>query len=313
MNSMARNLLYYIAIVGIWGSTWLGIKFQLGRVDPLVSVVLRFCLATGLLFAWCRLRRLNLRFSPRAHVFIMLQGICLFAVNYWLFYLAEIYLSSGIVAVVFSTIVFWNILNGRIFLKTPIRPNVICGAVLGIVGIGLVFWPELSAFDPSDAGFKGFVLSFVATLMASLGNILSARNQRHGLPVVQTNAFGMGYGTLFMLAGALATGKSFAIDPSPAYLISLVYLAVFGSVVAFGCYLTLIGAIGADRAAYATLLFPIIALFLATLFESYRWSPSAVTGVIVILVGNAICLVKKFPTSERSSPMQRNAAKQALR
>jgi drug/metabolite transporter (DMT)-like permease len=241
---------------------------------------------------WCGMRGLPMRFARRDHLFIALQGTCLFAVNYWLFYLAEVHLTSGIVAVMFSTIVFWNILNGRIFLKTPVRANVICGACLGITGIGLVFWPELSGFSLADDGFKGFVLSMAATLMASFGNILSARNQRHGLPVVQTNAFGMAYGTLLMLAAALIAGKPFTVDPSAPYMISLLYLALFGSVIAFGCYLTLVGKIGADRASYATLLFPIIALIISTLFEGYRWSPPAVAGVAVILAGNALSLAK---------------------
>ncbi len=289
---VVRNLMLYALTVGIWGSTWLGIKFQLGHVDPLVSVIYRFSLATALLFAWCALRRLNLRFRAAAHGYMALQGASLFALNYWLFYLAEQHLSSGIVAVVFSTIVFWNMINGRLFLKTPLRRNVIVGAMLGIVGIGLVFWPELSAFSLSDAGLTGFLLSVAATLLASFGNILSARNQRHGLPVVQTNAFGMGYGTLFMLAAALIARKPFTIDPSTAYLASLFYLALFGSVIAFGAYLTLIGRIGADRAAYATLLFPVIALLLSTLFEDYHWSPAAVAGVAVILTGNALALGK---------------------
>ena len=282
----------YAVTVCIWGSTWLGIKFQLGDVDPLVSVIYRFCAATLLLFAWCGLRRLKMRFGLRDHLFIALQGACLFGINYWLVYLAEVHLTSGIVAVVFSTIVFWNILNGRIFLKAPIRANVVCGAVLGIVGIGLVFWSELSGFSLDDAGFKGFALSVAATLMASFGNILSARNQRHGLPVVQTNAYGMAYGVLSLLAAALVAGKTFGFDSSPAYILSLSYLALFGSVVAFGCYLTLVGRIGADRAAYASLLFPIIALIISTLFEDYRWSLPAIVGVAVILAGNALALAK---------------------
>ena len=290
--ALIRNLSLYAVTVLIWGSTWLGIKFQLGEVDPLVSVIYRFCLASALLFAWCGLRGLNMRFTLRDHLFIALQGTCLFAVNYWLFYLAEVHLTSGIVAVMFSTIVFWNILNGRVFLKNPLRANVIGGAVLGIVGICLVFWPELSGFSLADDGFKGFVLSMAATLLASFGNILSARNQRHGLPVVQTNAYGMAYGTLLMLSAALIAGKPFTFDPSAPYFISLLYLALFGSVLAFGCYLTLVGSIGADRASYATLLFPIIALIISTVFEGYRWSPPAVAGVAVILAGNALCLAK---------------------
>ncbi len=297
---MIKNLSLYTITVLIWGSTWLGIKFQLGDVDPLVSVIYRFTLASILLGVWCGLRGLNMRFAMRDHLFIALQGTCLFAVNYWLFYLAEVHLTSGIVAVMFSTIVFWNILNGRIFLKTPVRVNVICGAGLGIVGIGLVFWPELSGFSLADEGFKGFVLSMVATLLASFGNILSVRNQKHGLPVVQTNAYGMAYGTLLMLSAALIAGKSFTFDPSALYIISLLYLALFGSVIAFGCYLTLVGKIGADRASYATLLFPIIALIISTLFEGYRWSPPALAGVAVILAGNALSLAKIDLSANRS-------------
>ena len=303
---MIRNLSLYAATVLIWGSTWLGIKFQLGEVDPLVSVIYRFCLATVLLILWCFLKGLKMRFATRDHLFIALQGACLFAVNYWLFYLAEVHLTSGIVAVMFSTIVFWNILNGRIFLKTPVRATVICGACLGIVGIGLVFWPELSGFSLADDGFKGFLLSMAATLLASFGNILSARNQRHGLPVVQTNAYGMAYATLLMLALALIAGKPFTFDPTAPYIISLLYLALFGSVIAFGCYLTLVGKIGADRASYATLLFPIIALIISTVVEGYQWSLPAVAGVGVILAGNALALFKrKVPTVVKIKPADR--------
>ncbi len=294
--ALIRNLSLYTVTVLIWGSTWLGIKFQLGEVDPLVSVIYRFCLASALLFTWCGLRGLNMRFAIRDHLFIALQGTCLFAVNYWLFYLAEVHLTSGIVAVMFSTIVFWNILNGRVFLKTPLRANVIGGAVLGIVGIGLVFWPELSGFSLADDGFKGFVLSMAATLLASFGNILSAR---------KTNAYGMAYGTLLMLSAALIAGKPFTFDPSAPYFISLLYLALFGSVLAFGCYLTLVGNIGADRASYATLLFPIIALIISTVFEGYQWSLPAVAGVAVILAGNALSLAKiDMPVVRASGAME---------
>ncbi|MGD9209949.1 MAG: DMT family transporter [Desulfobacteraceae bacterium] len=289
---MAQNIFFYTVTVFIWGSTWLGIKFQLGQVDPLVSVIYRFCLAAILLFAWLCLKGLPMRFSLRNHVFIALQGACLFAVNYWLFYLAEVHISSGIVSVLFSTMVFWNVLIGRIFLKTPVRTNVIGGGLLGLAGIALVFWPELSHFNQAAAGLKGFTLSMAATILASLGNILSARNQKHGLSVIQTNAFGMAYGTLLMLAVAIITDKPFDFECSATYVTSLLYLALFGSVIAFGCYLTLVGRIGADRAAYATLLFPIIALFFSTLFEGYQWTPAAMTGVVIILLGNSLALSK---------------------
>jgi drug/metabolite transporter (DMT)-like permease len=137
------------------------------------------------------------------------------------------------------------------------------------------------------------LLCFAATYLASLGNIVSARNQRRKLPVVQTNAFGMAYGSLFMALVVIISGTPLTIDFRAPYLISLAYLALFGSVIAFGCYLSLVGRIGPGRAAYATLLFPVVALALSTIWENYQWSLPAVSGVLLILCGNYLALAKK--------------------
>ena len=288
-----NNLILYAATVMIWGSTWLAIKFQLGTVDPMVSVVYRFVLAALILHLWCRLSGRRMRFSVREHLFMAMQGACLFALNYWCFYLAETRLTSGLAALVFSTIVILNVVNAALLLGAPLELRVIGGALLGLAGIALVFRPELASFHLGDVGLLGLLLSLAATLLASFGNILSARNQRHGLPVIQTNAWGMSYGALLMLLLALATGRHFAFDFAPSYLVSLGYLTVFGSVVAFGCYLTLVGRIGAPRAAYATLLFPLVALGISTLVEGYRWTPEAGAGIALILAGNLLALRKR--------------------
>ena len=287
-----KDVLFYGITVLIWGSTWLAITFQLGAVDPMVSVVYRFSLAAILLQGWCRLRGLPMVFSREAHLSMAAQGVFLFALNYWLFYLAELYIASGLAAVVFSTIMMMNVVNGAIFLKAPVEKKVVMGGLLGLSGIMLVFKPELSAFHLGDDGLKGFLLCVGATYLASLGNILSARNQKKGLPVVQTNAWGMTYGALFMLSLSAILGRPFAVETSFAYLSSLVYLSVFGSIIAFGCYLTLVGRIGADRAGYATLLFPLVALVISTVWEGYHWSAWSLSGVGLILLGNFL-MVKK--------------------
>jgi len=272
-----ENLLFYTLTVLIWGSTWLAIKFQLGTIDPLVSVIYRFTLAATLLMAWCLIKRLKMRFTPREHGFMALQGTLLFSINYWLF----------------STIVVMNMVNGNLFLKTPFDPRVIAGGTLGLIGIIFVFKPELSSFHFADSGIKGMVLCLIATYCASLGNIISARNQKNGLPIIQSNAYGMTYGTILMLAVALIKGKEFEFIFSTSYVTALIYLALFGSIVAFGCYLTLIGRIGADRASYATLLFPIVALAISTIWENYHWSHEAFIGVALILFGNLLMLRKR--------------------
>ncbi|MFK5952337.1 MAG: DMT family transporter [Desulfobacterium sp.] len=299
-----QNILFYLLTILIWGSTWLGIKFQLGTVEPLVSVVYRFSLAAVILLAWCRITRLNMRFSLKNHGFMALQGALLFGFNYWLFYVAELHLTSGLAAVIFSTVLVMNMVNGFLFLRTPFDVKVIAGGALGLVGIVMVFRPEVAKFHLGDGGVTGVLLAFAATYMASLGNIISARNQKQGLPVIQTNAYGMTYGAVFMFLVVLFMGKSLTFVVSFAYIGSLIYLAVFGSIVAFGCYLSLIGRIGADRAAYATLIFPIVALVISTIWENYHWTLESVIGVLLILSGNLFMLKKKSVAVVKLAPTE---------
>jgi drug/metabolite transporter (DMT)-like permease len=287
------NLLFYSGVILIWGTTWFAILFQLGEVDPLISIIYRFAIAAVILMIYCLATGKKMRFPLRDHLFMALMGVLLFSLNYWLFYVAELYLASGLVAVIFSTMVIWNILFGALFIGTPVRPKVAVGAVLGMTGICLVFWPELASFKLSDKGVVGLLLSLAATVSASLGNITSARNQMEGIPVVQANALGMSYGTILMVLTALFTGKEFTFQATVPYVASLLYLALFGSVFAFGMYLTLIGRIGADRAAYTTLLFPLVALSLSMLFEGYRGSVGVLIGIGLILMGNFLVLKKK--------------------
>jgi len=286
----------YLAVVLIWGSSWLAIKYQLGVVDPMASVAYRFLLAAALLLLWCRWRGLSMRHAPRDHAFMALQGALLFSLNYLVFYWATEALTTGLVAVVFSTIVLMNLVNAACMFGQPVSARVGLGAALGLAGIALVFWPELLAFGRADSGvdaasaWRGLGLSLLGTLLASLGNMASLRNQRAGITVLQSNAWGMSYGALISLLLCLLAGVDFTWDWRPAYGLSLVYLAVFASIFAFGAYLTLVGRIGAGRAAYATVLFPLVALGLSTLYEGYRWSPESLAGIALVLLGNLLVL-----------------------
>lgn len=296
-----NNALFYAATVFIWGTTWYGIKLQLGVVAPEASIAYRFALAALLLVAWCRLRGLDLRFSLRQHGFAALLGLLLFSFNYELFYLATGTVTSGLVALSFSLMVVLNALFGALFLVAPLRPRVLLGGLVGVAGIALVYGPEIAGLGGAHATPGGLALCVAATVSASLGNIVSARNQRAGMPVVATNAVGMAYGALFMTAAAIAAGRSFDFDPSPVYVGSLLYLALFGSVVAFGCYLTLLGRIGADRAAYAMILHPLVALGISTLLEGFRWDWLALAGVALVVAGNVLVLSQGFPPKSRAA------------
>lgn len=290
-----QGAVFYLLTVLIWGSTWFAIRFQLGTVDPSLSLVYRFGLAACLLFAWCLIRRVQLRFTAREHLAMAAQGLCLFSVNYLLFYWCTGLITSGLVAIIFSTVIVMNIVNGAVFLKKPVQGIVLLGALIGLVGITLVFWHEIvaaQAVSPqaSDKIFKGLGIGLVATFFASLGNILSARNQAHKLPVLQTNAFGMAYGAILMVLYALVMRVPFTFEWTVSYVGSLLYLSIFGSIVAFGAYLTLVGRIGADRAAYATVLFPLVALVISSIYESFQWTPLALAGVALVLIGNVIVI-----------------------
>ena len=216
---MQIALLYALTAL-IWGSTWLAITFQLGTVDPEISVVYRFALASGILIVYSLVRRLPMRFTLREHGFMALQGLTLFSINYVLVYLAELHLASGYVAIVFSLIVVFNVLFGAAFLRNPIRPRVLLGGAIGIVGLSLVFLPNLGGLNLSAGAGLCIVLALVGTIIASLGNIVSARNQQHKIPVVQANAYGMGYGALITLGIGIVRGSEISFDASAEYVLS---------------------------------------------------------------------------------------------
>ena len=295
-----RPLHLYLVTILIWGSTWYAIKMQLGNVEPLASVTYRFILAALFLMGWCHIRALPLRFDLRAHVGMMLLGLFLFSTNYAVFYYATRYVTTGLIAMVFSTIVIMNIVGGAVFLSNRITRPVAAGALTGTIGIFLVFLPDLDSLN----GF-GIMLCLFGTMLASAGNIISARNQRRGIPVVQANAWGMTYGALFLTLTLGSSGLPITFDWSVGYVASLIYLAVFGSVVAFGCYLTLIGRVGPERAAYVTVLFPIVALLISTVLEDYRWNTTSIAGELLVLAGNYLVTWRKPNSYDGLMPPQR--------
>ncbi len=288
------NFILFLLPALIWGSTWYVITYQLGVVDPIVSVAYRFGLAGGLLFLFLRIRKIEMNFSRKEHGFIALQGMLLFGFNYWFVYQAEQYLSSGLVAVAFSTLIFLNLFFGFILLGDKINRRVIYGAIAGIIGTVLIYQAEFEHFSVSNDQLKGLLFCLVSIVFASLGNITSAHIQRKlKLPVLSTNALGMLYGSSTMILIALILGKSLNFDTSLPYILSLIYLAVVGSVIAFTAYLTLIGKIGPGKAAYAIVLVPVIALTISTIFEGYRPDIYAGVGILCIILGNVMALRKK--------------------
>lgn len=283
-------IVLYLLTVCIWGSTWIGIKLQLGTVQPLVSVIYRFAIAGALLFLWCAIVRAPLRISRRNHGFIALQGCTMFGINYGLIYWSEVYLTSGVVAVINASLVFFNIFNARIFLKRKISAYGLLGGGIGLVGVMSLFYPEIRELRLSDHALRGLALALGSTFVASLGSIVATRNSHSGLPVTTINAWGMLYGTLMLTIVALVSGVRFSYEYTMSYTLSLLYLAVFGSVIVFGAYLRLLAIIGPEKAGYASMLIPVVALAISTVYEHYVWSIAAVIGLVLIILGNILAM-----------------------
>lgn len=287
------NLGLYAVAVLIWGSTWLVIKFQLGVVSPVVSVAWRFALAAAMLLAYSALRRRPLGFSARDHLWIALQGMLMFGLNYVGVYLAEQDLTSGLVAVVFSLVVSMNALGMRVFYSRPIHATTIFAALIGVAGVALVFWPEMRGLSSSALQLRGLEVALAATVLASLGNMVAARIHQRGLPVMQVNAWAMLYGAVIVAVLAAASGQRFSFDLSWRYVASLVYLSLFGSALAFGAYLTLMRRIGADRASYTAVAIPVVALLLSSVFEQLRWQFATFIGIALCVAGNVLMLRRR--------------------
>lgn len=288
---MNNTFLYLITVI-IWGTTWIAINYQLGDVTPEASIVYRFGLASFALIIFARIKRLSLRFSFKTHVQLAFFGLCLFGLNYFLLYTAQKHINSALTSIAFSTLMLFNIINARIFYKTKISSQVYWGGLFGLIGIVTLFWPQLSDVDLGTATLLGLTLCLIGTCSASFGNMLSIKNQKDGLPIVPANAWGMFYGALFMAIILLVQGKSFSFSYSPAYIGSLLYLSLFGSVIAFGCYLTLMTRIGAHKTSYANIMFPAVAVVISTFVEGFLWTEYTVIGLSFILVGNLIVLTK---------------------
>jgi len=285
---MRPTALFAIATL-IWGSTWLAITFQLGHVAPEASVTYRFALAALLLAAWCLATGRSLRFALRQHAWFAAQGALLFGLNYLCVYEAEQSIASGLVAALFSLIVFLNLVGVRIFFATPINGRTLVGAVLGVTGVTLLFWREFGNYHGDT--LRGIAFAAGATVLASGGNLVAVRNQRRGVPLLPGVAWGMGYGALGIALIAAVEGTAWRFDAKLPYVASLLYLAAFGSVIAFAAYLSLLGNIGAARAGYVGVAVPVVALLLSTVFEHYEWTLPALAGVGLCIIGNVLVLL----------------------
>ncbi|MBD8892920.1 DMT family transporter [Roseibium litorale] len=289
----ARDYGLYGMTVFAWGFSWIAIRGQVGTVAPEVSVFWRFVLAALIMVGWSLFRQERLAYPLRTHLRFAALGALLFSTNFTLFYFGASLLPSGLLAVVFSLASVLNLFLGfLIFGQRPGTRSLLAG-LIGFSGIALMFEPQIAKTDVGGEALLGLLFCSIGTLSFCLGNMVSASTQRAGISVTAATTWGMLYGAFFLGCFTALRGSSFAVEMTPAYIGSLVYLAIVASVIAFGSYLTLLGRIGSARAGYATVIFPVIALSVSTIFEDYHWNAAALAGLVCVIAGNVLMLRSK--------------------
>lgn len=286
-----RILLPFLLVTLIWGSTWLVIRDQIGTVPPTWSVTYRFAIAAASMFAYAAATGTSLRIGRGGHLLALLFGIPQFVFNFNFVYAAEHYVTSGLVSVVFALLLVPNAALARLFLKHPLTPRFLLGSGIAIAGVALLFLQELRASGghPGDV-LLGIGLTVLGVLSASVSNIMQGSERLRRRPLPAMLAWGMTYGVAANgIAAFLLYGPPTA-EARIGYWLGLVYLGVLASALAFTVYFGLIRRIGPARAAYSSVLVPIIAMGLSTAFEGYRWSKPAVAGGALALVGLIIAL-----------------------
>jgi drug/metabolite transporter (DMT)-like permease len=264
----------------IWASTWHVILFQLDSGVPVLnSVAWRFALASAILAVLAVRQGLSLRLPASAHVLMLATGIVQYSGNYWSVYEAESHIPSGLVAVLFSLMVFGNALSGRIFFGRSVSRRFLLAACGGVIGIVMIFWPEIATTGARPTAAWGLLIGLAAVLAAIIGNVLTLKLTGRGLALTPILAWSMGYGAAFLVLLSLATGTGLHFALTPAYIGSLAYLAVFGSVVAFVLYFKLAQAKGPAGAALTSVIIPVIALLISAVFEGWQPTVLSVLGM----------------------------------
>lgn len=280
----------YSALVLSWSASWYALALQVGTVPIQTSLFWRFAIAAVIMWGWVIIARAPRRFPWQLHMAFAGMGLFIFCMNFMLFYYGSAYLISGLLSVVFSLASVINLALGFVLARRVPHLRVLAGALVGIVGIAMMFWPEVAEQSWTGRGAIGLALCVAGTFCFCIGSQISAALQQRKIPVLSASAWGMSYGATFSALMTFSLGHSLAIEWSPVYLSSLLFLAVVSSVIAFWAYLTLVGRIGAGRSGYATVMFPVLALVISSILEGYTFPAIAVAGLMLVISGNVLVL-----------------------
>lgn len=285
-----RSWQLFAVSVLIWGTTWHAIVHQLAQASPEFGVAMRFTLAGLLVLAWAAWRGETLRFTPRQHALLALQGVFMYSVSYICVYHAEKHIPSGLVAVGYSAQPLLLGVATRLLWGTPLTARFVAGGLMGVTGVALIFAPEFSQMSTDARSAWGAAFTVAAVVLSSVGNLVASRNGDNGLPFVPVLGYGMLYGSVVSWLFVAAGGQPLDWPTGWLWWSTLLYLAAFGSVVAFGCYLLLQQRIGVGPASTVGVATTVIALLVSVVLEGYRPGLLALSGAVLAIAGNALAL-----------------------
>lgn len=286
--------LHYALTVLIWGLTWTAIRLQVESAAVDLSVFYRFVLASIVALGGLALLRRLPTLTGRQHRWLVLQSLTLYSVNFLLIYRAAESMTSGLLAVVFSLAALFNAFNGWLLLRMRPSPRIYPAVALGMTGVALLFWHDLQL---GNATLGSILFALAGTFWFSLGNLISLKVRAADIPLLAGNAWAMFYGAVALGLWCLVNGAEWTVPGASTFWGATLFLAIPGSIIAFYSYLTVIRTIGADKAGYATVLFPIVALSVSTWLEGFEWTGTAVLGAVLALLGNVVLFWRRTPTS----------------
>ena len=288
--SRFRNWHLFAICVLIWGTTWHAITYQLADVAPEYGVAIRFAIAGAAVLAFALWRGERIRFPARGHAALALQGSFLYGVSYVCVYHAERFVASGLVAVGYSASPLLTGLGAAALFGAAIGGRFITGGLLGLAGVALIFWPEIVGPTDGERGALGTMFTIVSVMLSAVGSLAASRNRSIGIPLLPAMGFGMLYGAAAAAVVALLFGRSFVLPSAPSWWLSLLWLTLAGSVLAFACFLTLQDRLGPGPAATVGVMTPLLALLVSLAFEGYRPDLLTAVGAALAVAGNALML-----------------------
>ena len=278
----------FIVFTAIWGSTWIVIRGQLGVVPPQWSVAYRFVIAAAAMAAVAAWKGQDLRLGRTGALAAIFLGFAQFCINFNAVYLAERHITSGVVATVFALLLIPSSLLAWAFLGQRPSARFAWSSLVAVAGILLLFAHELHEHGASSAQIAGGIaLTLVGMVGAAAANVFQARPEIRRFPLLALIAWSMAAGAVIDgIVAFVMTGPP-VFDPSPVYWAGLVYLALPASVLTFSLYYPVVRKIGPGKAAYSSVIVPIIAMGFSTWLEDYRWTPLAIAGDALALGGMA--------------------------